>query len=183
MPFQADALTRIKLCVLYLLRTTGVPLSMQQIVPALEPYDWIDRFSLAQAIDELMETGMIESLKTSHITQYRLCKQGENTLTLFRTEIPLSIRRELELGALSLKHQALTEAEYLTDYHQLSDHSYLLSLKIMERGRPILSIELELASRGQANEIAENWKKNANSIYAALVAPLLRTEDVGKEQK
>ena len=58
-----------------------------------------------------------------------------------------------------------------------------MSLKIMERGRPILSIELELASRGQANEIAENWKKNANSIYAALVAPLLRTEDVGKEQK
>ena len=43
-----------------------------------------------------------------------------------------------------------------------------MSLKIMERGRPILSIELELASRGQANEIAENWKKNAVEVTATV---------------
>jgi len=172
MPFLADEMTRAKLCVLYLLKTVKVSLSLDCIIIGLEPLDWINQFMLMEALSDLKETRLIFESDLQGRKTYLISEKGEESLGHFINEIPLSMRQSLDEKRDSLRLRAKMESEYRTDYRKLEDGRFLTELTIMEEGRPIFHVEVELATSAQAHAVCKAWHETASKAYAAILSPI-----------
>ena len=167
-----DALSRLKLSILFLLKHAGLPVTNDQLVRACSKYEWINYFELQQALLELLQTDLISEVQNEFGTScYVISHLGCMALEHFQKELPYSLRKSFLCDAQMLHRAIKIEAEYLSDYQKNQDGTYTVFLKIIEDGSPILSITLPLFTMEQAMSVCEGWSRNAQDIYSKILIP------------
>ncbi|MDL2225367.1 DUF4364 family protein [Eubacteriales bacterium OttesenSCG-928-M02] len=174
MPFVTDDVTRTKLILLYLFQKVHMPLTREQIILAMGPYDQINQFELTAALSDLVETGMVALVGINATLRYHIVPMGQETLDLFYTEIPISIRKDLDGRKSEIRALARRESEYVSDYKKIAEGIYEVELRIMERDTALLEIRLMVDSLSQASAVAKNWQNSASQVYGTLLAPVTR---------
>jgi hypothetical protein len=173
MPFVVDELTRAKLCLLYLFRAVSLPLSRDAVILALDVLPWINQFILSEALSDLLESGLVLETHGQNRNVFEISPSGLSTLSHFEKEIPLSMRQDLDGVRDSIRLLARKESEYITDYHKIGEDRYLAQLAIVENGRTIFRVEIELASSAQADVVCKSWQNTASAAYSAILSSIL----------
>lgn len=78
------------------------------------------------------------------------------------------------------------EAEYLVtaNYFQEMDNEYLVKCAVCgSDGSSIMELSLSVATKGQANIICNNWKKNVNKFYSSIISLLISNSSEHPKQE
>ena len=84
----AEPMTLYKLMNLYMLKQVNFPLTNAQLSNFFLDRDYTTYFTLQQALNELLEAGLIRQETLRNSTRYEITKEGEDTLEFFGNHIP-----------------------------------------------------------------------------------------------
>ena len=93
---STDATTLYKLMVLYMLDKVNFPLSNSQIADFMLDRQYTNYFTLQEVLSSLASDGFVQILTYRSSTQYKLTKEGIDTISFFYNKISQAIRDDID---------------------------------------------------------------------------------------
>ena len=110
-------------------------------------------------------------MNMSYIILQILVRKLQNLLkTLFLGIIKLRVDANFKSELDSFENEQSVVAEYIP----ISEDNYTVSCKIIDNNDTIFEVKTFAGSREQAKDIVDNWNKNANEIYPAILEILTK---------
>jgi len=165
---------RQRLILLHLLDRVGIPLTSEQIFSVFLEQDWGDYFSLSIALDDLRENGLLAANEKPAGMSFQITAKGKKTLALFLDKLPHSLLDAIEAYAAAHKQRFLSEHQNLASFRRIGNGEYMVTCRIIEGERTLLTVELNVVSSDSARDIARRWVDAAPGIYADIVRTLTK---------
>ncbi len=168
-----------KIIILYMLDQVDFPLSTSQISDFILNGEYTNYFTLQQSIAELVDSEFIRPENRQAQTFYHLTDEGRESLAFFKGDISPEILADVDTYLkdkdYELKSQALVRAEYYetTREDETTSHEFAVRCQVIEQGAPLIDLTVKVPSENEAKEVAENWEKKNQEIYARIMAELL----------
>lgn len=170
MGFFSSDMTRNKLIVLYFIDQVDGMLSEDQIVRGILNENWLDYFSICQALGDLQEGDLLGYIQKSTGTCLILTQEGEEVLRAFMPRLPESFREKIDFHAIQICQYILQETQYLSSYEWAGKDAFLVSLQILEYGEIIYNAKLCIRSRDDAQRMCDQWEERADDVYRSTVS-------------
>lgn len=170
MGFFSSDMTRNKLLVLYFIYQVDGVLSEDQVIRGILKENWLDYFSLCQALGDLKEGELLGYIQKSIGRCLILTQEGEEVLQAFMPRLPESLREKIDFFATQSCQHVLQEAQYLASYEWAGKDSFMVSLQILERGEAIYDARICIRSRDDAQRVCDQWEERADDVYRATVS-------------
>jgi len=170
---MTDAKTVYKLVILYMLRKVTFPLSNAQITEFIVGQEYTDYFHVQEAINDLLEAGLITCERIRNVSQYQATLQGENTLEYFSymlsDEIKTEIDEYIKKNAFEMRSESCTRADYV----QVDSKSYAVTCEVQEGSETLIKLTLSVPSEEDAERACANWPEKSQEIYMGIMKSLL----------
>ncbi|MGG7176262.1 DUF4364 family protein [Clostridium paraputrificum] len=161
-----------KLLVLYILKALKRPISNTQLTEIVLENNLINYFTLQQYISELEIAEFIYYEEVEEKRLLTMTKKGENVLSFFKDRISPSkisildsyIKEKIELIKKELTIQS--------DYTIGANDSFLVDLKALEDGSPLMDLKISVPTKKQAISLCSKWQENPSDIYNKIVSLL-----------
>ena len=166
---MTDSQTLYKLILLYMLRRVTFPLSQTQLMSFLLDQQYTDYFQVQQAINDLMEAGLIAREKIRNTSQYTATPEGEQTLEYFVGEISENIRSDIDeylrKNAFDLRNESCVRADYV----QTENLDYAVRCLVTEGTDTVLDLTLTVPTEEAAITVCAKWPEKSSEIYISLM--------------
>lgn len=129
----------------------------------------INYFYFKQVLNDVVNSGLVEA----NADQIKISEQGLESLSVTENVIPgiLKLKADnLLKGELSLIEE---ESSVIAEFTPKGKNGYTVTCKIVESNETIFEVQVYAASQERANAIADNWKKNATTIYPNILNLLI----------
>ena len=153
-----------KITTLELLSRVDFPLTNTQITDFFLNANYTDWFRAQAIIHNLEENKMITSETSHNSTQYRITSEGLHTLDLFKDKITEGIQQDIEAYFKENKMQIKATNAITADYYRATGGGFLVNCKAQEEQTEILSLNLHVDTKEQAEAICYNWKVNYEDV-------------------
>ena len=170
----SEPLTLYKLMILYMLRQVKFPLKNSQIVEFFLGKEYTNYFTLQQALNELLEVGLITSETMRNSSRYEITREGEETLGYFGNSISEAIKTDIDAFLKENKLRLRNEVGVVADYFKSSGSDYTVNCEIREGRSTLISLSISVPTEQNAEAICKNWQKDNQRIYAYLMQELMR---------
>jgi DNA-binding PadR family transcriptional regulator len=177
-----------KLIVLYLLNRMVLPMSRGQIAEMVLSGDFMDFFTLQQALSEMVDIGYLdasqENAADNNTTRYTLTEEGTNTLEFFERRITFSTRQAIIRYANENRQKIQKDYEKTATYFpDENNDEFRVKCGVYEDKRALLELFISVDTREQAKFIQSNWQRNASVLYGRIIDALTTQapEDSGEE--
>lgn len=143
-----------------------------QLISFMVENDIMNYFDLQTALYELRDIGQV--VRTPHLADdlYQITPAGEEALRLFIDRVPQSMLKKVDDNALAFgaffHEQREKTARIIHDQH----NEYHVSMQIMEKKMPLISIDLSLPTAELAARFRDRWVDNAQDIYDFIIRRL-----------
>ena len=174
---QPVALMLYKLMILYILDKVEFPLTQTQLTNFLLEKEYTNYFNIQQVLSELLEDKFISCNIIRNSTYYEITTLGGESLSFFYNKISDPIRADIDNFLKENKYSMREENSIRADYYETKKNEFIVSLKIMERGNPIIDIGLSVPSEAEAEIICNNWSKKSSEIYTHIFSSLIGDTD------
>ena len=161
--------TMNKLIVLYLLSKIKIPLSLSQITQIVLERGYTDYFSMQQYLNELLDSNLVIKNKENNVSYFDISDKGLQTLELFATRIPSSIRQELDTFIETNWRKLRSELDVFAEYIPSKEHEYIVHCKITENNSTLIELNVNVASQKQAIKMCDSWKNNSSNLYSEIL--------------
>jgi len=175
---STQELTMNKLIILFLIHHMKIPLSNTQITEFMLERDYTDFFSIQQYLTELVDAKLLQTQVEEHTTRYEIEPKGQKTLEYFLNRIPFSVQEEILHYVQTNRPQVRKEIEILAEYCPQKRNEYLVTCKAMENKTLLMEIKLTAFSKKQAQQVCDNWKKNASILYGKFLSSLMKDSSI-----
>lgn len=173
---ESDALTLYKLIVLFLLDKVDFPLTNAQISNFILEKDYTNYFNIQQSISELIEAELITVETVGHSSLYQITSSGRETLSFFEHMVSPAIQEDI-LEYLKINEYTLRdEVSILSEYYEAKKGEYTTRLRVLEKGEPIIDLNIAVPTKEDAEKICNNWRSQSQKIYAFILGNLLNNE-------
>ena len=162
-----------KLMVLYMLDGVSFPLTNTQLAEFFLDTEYTTYFTLQRVLNELTESGFIDSRQIGSSTHYDITDEGRATLRFFRNELSSEITKDIDEYLKENKFRMRSEVNIISDYYRPENGDFIVRCRIREGHSDILSIDLSVPDEKAAETIAANWKEKAQTIYQSLMQSLI----------
>lgn len=164
---MADINLTYKIIILDILNMADTKLSNRVIVDFFLEYEYTDYFSAEMAINELVDSNMVDVIETHGSTNYSINDEGKRTLELFIDKINSDIESDIKSYFSKNKLEIREEQEVMSDYSMLSSGGYLVSCKIrdIDKSRTIYEVNCIVPTKEQAEAICNNWQAKYEDMY------------------
>lgn len=163
-----------KLILLYIVKNIKYPLTKTQLTDLVLETSFINYFTLQQYIDDLETSKFIEHELINEKYFIKLTEKGDNVLTFFGDRISkpkLSILDNyISEKTDSIKKELTIHGDYTPD----DNNSFIVNLKALENNSLIIDLKLSVASKKQAIDLCNKWKKNSSDIYTQIINALIQ---------
>ncbi|MCL1935402.1 MAG: DUF4364 family protein [Defluviitaleaceae bacterium] len=164
--------------ILYLLHKMDLPLTISQIEQVLLNY--MNYFTLQEAIQDLLDIKYIESNKERNLLRYIITEDGFQSLKYFEKSIPSEIRDIINKYILENRNHVKRDYETIASYFkQLDSDDYIVKCALYEDDIMLMEINISVVSINQAKLICENWENNITKLYASILKDLITTKNHG----
>ena len=136
----------------------------------------MSQFPFSIALSSLKEDAFV---RTSHRLEgelLHLTPEGRQSVELFASRIRASRQEKLDLHCAAWRRRVLDELSTPAQYAQ-SGNGYVVTLRALESGEEIFSMQLTAATKAQAKRFCERWPAQAASIYQNMMERLGETEN------
>ncbi len=165
--------TLYKLMTLYMLRQVNFPLSNAQLTDFFLEHEYTSYFLLQQALNELLESGLIRTHSTHNSTRYEITREGEETLDFFGKNISPSIVQDMDQYLKENRFQIRSETGILSDYYKSTSQDFVVHMEIREGKSTLMDLSLSVPDRDSAETMCAQWSKKSSEIYAYLMKQLI----------
>lgn len=179
----SDPMTLYKLMNLYMLKQVNFPLTNSQLTDFFLVHEYATYFTLQQALNELLEAGLIRGQSSHNTTRYEISREGEDTLDFFGKNIPPAIVADMDRYLKEHRFRMRNEAGLVADYYKSTNQDYVVHCEIREGKSTLLDLSLSVPDRDQAEAMCGQWEKKNQEIYSYLMKTLMESPEPSENQR
>lgn len=177
---DSETLAENKVLILYVLDTVKKPITNDALYSVISSAIDLNYFYFQQFLLDLIEAKYVVCYTKETQDVYQLTEAGKNTLDLTLDILPGIIKLRVDTNLKSNIEMFENAQSIVSEYTPKSENEYEVICKIVEDNEVIFEIKTFAYSREQAQNIVENWKKNATNLYPKLIGLLTKNDN---EQK
>ena len=170
----SDPMTLYKLMNLYMLKQVNFPLTNAQLTEFFLQHEYTSYFTLQQALNELQESGLIRAESSHNSTRYEITREGEDTLSFFGGNISPAIVEDMDLYLKENRFRMRNEVSTISDDYKSTNQDYIVHCEVREGRGSLISLELSVPDKDQAELMCSHWESRSQEIYAFVMRTLMR---------
>ena len=169
-----ETLAENKVLILYVLDTVNKPITNDALYSIVSSATDLNYFYFQQFLLDLIEVKYVVCYTKETQDVYELTESGKNTLDLTLDILPGIIKLKVDTNLKSSIEMFENAQSVVAEYIPKSENEYEVQCKIVENNEVIFDIKTIAYSREQAQNIVDNWKKNASKLYPKLIGLLTK---------
>ncbi len=181
---DSETLAENKVLILYILSNVNKPITNDALYSIVNSAIDLNYFYFQQFLLDLIDAKYIICFQKETQNVYELTDSGRTTLDLTLDILPGIIKLKVDTNFKSNIESFENEQSIVAEYTPKSETEYEVQCKIVEEGEVVFEVKTFAYSREQAQNIVQNWKKNASIIYPKLLSTLtIPDNNTKKEEK
>ena len=175
----SEPMTLYKLMNLYLLEQVNFPLTNAQLTNFFLNREYTTYFTLQQALNELLDSGLIKMESLHNSTRYEITKEGEETLDFFRKKISPAIVDDMDEYLKQNRVHMRNEVGLVSDFYKSTSQDYTVHCEVREGKSVLMNLEVSVPDKEQAEIMCSHWKERSQEIYAYIMKNLMSSKGSG----
>ena len=167
-----EATTLYKLMVLYMLSKVNFPLSNSQISEFMLDRQYTTYFT-QEVFNALAADGFIHVLTYRNSTQYKLTKEGSETISFFSSKISAAIRDDIDTYLRKNKYDLKCEVGTTSDFYKSTNGDYIVHCQVREGDTNLIELNVAVPLEMQADAMCAKWKEASQDIYDFIMQKLM----------
>ncbi len=162
-----------KITTLHILSKADYPLSNKTLCEFFIDGGYTDYMNVQQAVGNLLDAGMIETVSDNSRDKYRITDEGLTTLDLFSERITEAIEIDVKKFFEKKGMEMRRDSQLLSDYYKSSGGGFYVHCRMSEEERNVMDLSFHVSDRAQAEAICMNWRRRYYDVYASLMDQLM----------
>lgn len=171
----SDPNTLYKLMVLYMLDHVNFPLTNSQLTDFFLGHEYATYFSLQQALNELIDAGLIKMEALHSTSRYEITREGVDTLSFFGKNISPAIIDDINAYLKENKIRLRNEVNMVADYYKSTSQDFTVHCEVREGKSVLIGLDVSVPDKEQAEIMCSNWKAKSQEIYSFVMRTLMKT--------
>ncbi len=177
----AEPMTLYKLMNLYMLDQVNFPLTNAQLTNFFLDREYTTYFTLQQALNELLEAGLVKKETLRNSSRYEITKEGEETLKFFGKNISPAIISDMDEYLKQNRFSMRNEVGLISDFYKSTNQDYIVHCEVREGKSPLINLDISVPDKEQAEIMCNHWKARSQEIYAYIMKSLMSEHGVEKK--
>ena len=170
----AEPMTLYKLMNLYMLHQVNFPLTNAQLSNFFLDREYTTYFTLQQALNELLDAGLVKKETMRNSSRYEITKEGEETLEFFGKNISPAIVSDMDEYLKQNRFRMRNEVGLLSDFYKSTNQDYIVHCEVREGKSILIGFDLSVPDKDQAETMASHWKERSQEIYSYVMKTLMK---------
>lgn len=158
----------IKCLILYVVAGVAEPMPMSDIQALTMIDDGIDYFDFSQCLNELVQT---DHLRLDE-QQYAITPKGLKNNEICQSSLPYSVRLKADRLIQTHRQELVRRAQVQARVERRENGTYTVSLSLSDDVDNVMRLQLMVATKEMAEDLARRFQKNPEQVYARLVSAL-----------
>ena len=176
----SEPMTLYKLMNLYMLKQVNFPLTNAQLSGFFLDREYTTYFTLQQALNELLEAGLIKMQTLHNSTRYEITREGEETLEFFGKKISPAIVEDMDEYLKENRFRMRNEVGLVSDFYKSTNQDYIVHCEVREGKNVLVGIDVSVPDKEQAELMCSHWRDRSQEIYAYIMKSLMSDKSQGK---
>ena len=177
----AEPMTLYKLMNLYMLHQVNFPLTNAQLSNFFLDREYTTYFTLQQALNELLDAGLVKKETMRNSSRYEITKEGEETLEFFGKNISPAIVSDMDEYLKQNRFRMRNEVGLISDFYKSTNQDYILHCEVREGKAVLVNLDISVPDKEQAEIMCNHWKDRSQEIYAYVMKSLMSEHGVEKK--
>lgn len=169
----SEPMTLYKLMNLYMLKQVKFPLTNSQLSDFFLAHEYTTYFTLQQALNELLEAGLIRMEMLHNTTRYEITKEGEDALSFFGNKIAPEIVADMDQFLKENRFRIRNEVGIISDFYKSTNQEYVVHCEVREGKSTLINLDLTVPDKEHAQAMCDRWKIHHQEIYAFVMKTLM----------
>ena len=170
----AEPMTLYKLMNLYMLHQVNFPLTNAQLSNFFLDREYTTYFTLQQALNELLDAGLVKKETMRNSSRYEITKEGEETLEFFGKNISPAIVSDMDEYLKQNRFRMRNEVGLISDFYKSTNQDYIVHCEVREGKSILIGFDLSVPDKDQAETMASHWKERSQEIYSYVMKTLMK---------
>ena len=166
---DSETLAENKVLILYVLSNVNKPITSDALYSIVTSAVDLNYFYFQQFLLDLLEVKYVVKYEKEAQDVYEITETGKNTLDLTLDILPGIIKLKVDTNFKTNIESFENQESVIAEYTPKSENEYEIECKIVENGEIVFEIKTYAYSREQAQNIVDNWKKNAIKLYPEML--------------
>lgn len=172
----SEPMTLYKLMVLYMLKQVNSPLTNAQFLTFFLEHEYTNYFTLQEVLSSLSESGLLRKEEFHSFTRYEITAEGDETLNFFVKKISPAIIDDIDQYLKENKFRLRDEVGVTADFYKSTSQDYIVHCEVLEGKVPLISLDVSVPEKEQAEIMCSNWRGKSQEIYAFVMKTMLSQE-------
>ena len=177
----AEPMTLDKLMNLYMLHQVNFPLTNAQLSNFFLDREYTTYFTLQQALNELLDAGLVKKETMRNSSRYEITKEGEETLEFFGKNISPAIVSDMDEYLKQNRFRMRNEVGLISDFYKSTNQDYIVHCEVREGKAVLVNLDISVPDKEQAEIMCNHWKDRSQEIYAYVMKSLMSEHGVEKK--
>ena len=177
----AEPMTLYKLMNLYMLHQVNFPLTNAQLSNFFLDREYTPDFTLQQALNELLDAGLVKKETIRNSSRYEITKEGEETLEFFGKNISPAIVSDMDEYLKQNRFRMRNEVGLISDFYKSTNQDYIVHCEVREGKAVLVNLDISVPDKEQAEIMCNHWKDRSQEIYAYVMKSLMSEHGVEKK--
>lgn len=177
----AEPMTLYKLMNLYMLHQVNFPLTNAQLSNFFLDREYTTYFTLQQALNELLDAGLVKKETMRNSSRYEITKEGEETLEFFGKNISPAIVSDMDEYLKQNRFRMRNEVGLISDFYKSTNQDYIVHCEVREGKAVLVNLDISVPDKEQAEIMCNHWKDRNQEIYAYVMKSLMSEHGVEKK--
>ena len=177
----AEPMTLYKLMNLYMLHQVNFPLTNAQLSNFFLDREYTTYFTLQQALNELLDAGLVKKETMRNSSRYEITKEGEETLEFFGKNISPAIVSDMDEYLKQNRFRMRNEVGLISDFYKSTNQDYIVHCEVLEGKAVLVNLDISVPDKEQAEIMCNHWKDRSQEIYAYVMKSLMSEHGVEKK--
>ena len=166
----SEPMTLYKLMNLYMLKQVNFPLTNAQLSGFFLDREYTTYFTLQQALNELLEAGLIKMQTLHNSTRYEITREGEETLEFFGKKISPAIVEDMDEYLKENRFRMRNEVGLVSDFYKSTNQDYIVHCEVREGKNVLVGIDVSVPDKEQAEltEKIEQYEREGRAEHDQL---------------
>lgn len=160
----SEPMTLYKLMNLYMLKQVNFPLTNAQLSGFFLDREYTTYFTLQQALNELLEAGLIKMQTLHNSTRYEITSEGEETLEFFGKKISPAIVEDMDEYLKENRFRMRNEVGLVSDFYKSTNQDYIVHCEVREGKNVLVGIDVSVPDKEQAELMCSHWRDRSQEI-------------------
>ena len=177
----AEPMTLYKLMNLYMLHQVNFPLTNAQLSNFFLDREYTTYFTLQQALNELLDAGLVKKETMRNSSRYEITKEGEETLEFCGKNISPAIVSDMDEYLKQNRFRMRNEVGLISDFYKSTNQDYIVHCEVREGKAVLVNLDISVPDKEQAEIMCNHWKDRSQEIYAYVMKSLMSEHGVEKK--